>query len=73
MLLALKKGYEAILVKDCSSSRNNENHNCAIELMKQLGCHIVTLEIVLFDSVLKYESSFKMMWLFLSTSWHLNK
>ncbi|MBQ8847899.1 MAG: hydrolase [Candidatus Gastranaerophilales bacterium] len=45
----INKGYEVYVVQDCSSSRNESNHNCALDLIKQKGGFITSLEIVLFD------------------------
>lgn len=45
----LEKGYSVYVISDCSSSRAVFNHKTALELMKQKGANITTLEIVLFD------------------------
>ncbi len=45
----LEKGYSVYVISDCSSSRADFNHKTALELMKQKGANITTLEIVLFD------------------------
>ena len=45
----LEKGYNVYVVSDCSSSRSEFNHNSALDLMRQKGANITTLEIVLFD------------------------
>ena len=45
----LEKGYSVYVISDCSSSRTDFNHKTALELMKQKGANITTLEIVLFD------------------------
>ena len=45
----LESGYEVFVVSDCCASRKEFNHNCALELMKQKGAKVTTLEIALFD------------------------
>ena len=45
----LKEKYNVFVVCDCSSSRNKFNHQTALELMKQEGAKITTLEILLFE------------------------
>lgn len=45
----IKKGFSVFVVSDCCASRNIFNHNCALELMKQHGAKITSLEIVLFE------------------------
>ena len=42
-------GYNVFVVEDCCASRNKENHKIAMELMKQKGANIITLEIALFN------------------------
>lgn len=44
-------GYNVFVVCDCCASRNDLNHKTALELMKQHGAKIVTLEILLFDLI----------------------
>lgn len=44
-----KENYEVYIVSDCCASRNTDNHKCSLELMKQEGIKITTLEIVLFE------------------------
>lgn len=45
----LKDNYNVFVVSDCSSSREENNHNIALEIMKQKGAYIITLEIALFN------------------------
>ena len=45
----IDEGYNVFILKDCSASRNEENHNVALELAKQKGASIITLEIALFN------------------------
>ena len=45
----ISKGHNVYVVCDCSSSRSELNHKTALELMKQMGAKITTLEIVLFE------------------------
>lgn len=45
----LKEGYKVYVIKDCCASRSKDNHNTALELMKQKGAFVVTLEMVLFE------------------------
>lgn len=45
----LKEKYNVYVVADCSSSRADFNHNTALELMKQKGAYVTSLEIVLFE------------------------
>ena len=45
----LENNYNVYVVNDCSSSRNEFNHSTALELMKQNGAKITSLEIVLFE------------------------
>lgn len=45
----LKLGKNVYVISNCSSSRDEFNHNTALELMKQKGAYISTLEIVLFE------------------------
>lgn len=45
----IDKGANVYVIKDCCASRDIENHNTALELMKQKGAKITTLEIVLFE------------------------
>lgn len=45
----INEGYNISVICDCSSSRNELNHKTALELMKQKGAEIKTLEIVLFE------------------------
>lgn len=42
-------GYNVFVVSNCCASRDENNHKIALELMKQYGAKIVTLEIVLFE------------------------
>ena len=45
----LKEGFEVHVVKNASSSRSEAEHNTGIELMKQYGAYITSVEIVLFE------------------------
>jgi len=45
----IQSGYKVFVVQDCSSSRDENNHKVALELMKQNGANIITLEIALFN------------------------
>lgn len=45
----LESNYNVFVVSDCSSSRNEMNHNIALDVMKQKGAYIITLEIALFN------------------------
>jgi len=45
----IKGGYEVFVVEDCSGSRDENNHKIALEVMKQYGAKIITLEIALFN------------------------
>ena len=45
----LRLGYKVFVVEDCSSSRDENNHKVALDLMKQEGAKIITLEIALFN------------------------
>ena len=45
----INNSHNVYVVADCSASRNDLNHNTALELMKQAGAKITTLEIVLFE------------------------
>lgn len=45
----IKEGNEVYVVKECCSSRNIDEHNTALELLKQYGAKIVTVEIALFQ------------------------
>ena len=45
----IERGYNVFVVEDCSSSRDENNHKIALELMKQFGAKIITLEIALFN------------------------
>ena len=45
----IKKGYKVFVVEDCSSSRSENNHKTALNIMKQYGATIITLEIALFN------------------------
>ena len=45
----IKKGYRVFVVEDCSSSRDEKNHKIALELMKQYGAYVITLETALFN------------------------
>lgn len=45
----LKEGFEVHVVKNASSSRSEAEHNTGIELMRQYGAYITSVEIVLFE------------------------
>lgn len=45
----IKEGIEVYIVKDCTSSRKNEEYEAGLELLKQYGARIATVEIVLFE------------------------
>ncbi len=45
----LEKGHNVYVVADCCASRSELNYKTSLELMKQQGVKIVTLEIVLFE------------------------
>ena len=45
----LENGYNVYVVADCCASRNEFNYKTSLELMKQLGARITTLEMVLFE------------------------
>lgn len=45
----LKKGHNVYVVADCCASRSEFNYKTSLELMKQEGGKITTLEIVLFE------------------------
>ena len=45
----MKQGYNVYIVADCCASRSEINYKTSLELMKQQGIYITTLEIVLFE------------------------
>ena len=45
----LKKGHNVYVVADCCASRSELNYKTSLELMRQAGAKITTLEIVLFE------------------------
>lgn len=45
----LENNYNVFVISDCSSSRDESNHNIALDVMKQKGAYIITLEIALFN------------------------
>ena len=45
----LKKGHSVYVVADCCASRNELDYKTSLELMRQAGAKITTLEIVLFE------------------------
>jgi len=45
----LKSDYDVSIINDCCSSRSEDEHKSGIALMKDEGCFIKTLEIVLFE------------------------
>ncbi len=44
----LKNGFEVFIISDACASRNQSEYNTGIELLKQYGAKIVTVEIALF-------------------------
>ena len=45
----LERGHKVYVVKDCCASRSKLNYKTSLELMKQKGAYITTLEIILFE------------------------
>ena len=45
----LANGYEVEVLADCVSSRTNENHEVGMKKMMQLGAHITSVEMALFE------------------------
>ena len=45
----INKGYKVFVVENCSASRSENDHKTALELMKQYGASVITLEIALFN------------------------
>lgn len=45
----LGRGYNVFVVGDCCASRDENNHIIALEIMKQKGAVIISLEIALFN------------------------
>ena len=45
----LKEGYDVYVVANCCASRSEINYKTSLELMRQQGAKITTLEIVLFE------------------------
>ena len=45
----MQKGYEVYILKDCCSSRTQEEKDIGLELLKQYGIKIVSVEIVIFE------------------------
>lgn len=45
----IEAGYNVFCVSDCCASREENNHKTALELMKQYGARVITLEIALFE------------------------
>lgn len=45
----LKRRRNVYIVSNCCSSRDEYNHNCALNLINQFGGKIITLEIALFE------------------------
>lgn len=45
----IKKGHKVYVVADCCASREEFNHKISLELMKQEGARITSLEIILFE------------------------
>lgn len=44
-----KNGYEVYVLKDCVSSRSEEEQNSGLELLKQYGIKVITVETALFQ------------------------
>ena len=44
-----KNGYKVYVLKDCVSSRSEEEQNSGLELLKQYGIKVITVEIALFQ------------------------
>lgn len=44
-----KNGYEVYVLKDCVSSRSEEEQNSGLELLKQYSIKVITVEIALFQ------------------------
>ena len=45
----IKKNYNVYILSDCSASREEYNHKTALELFKNKGGNVLSLEIALFD------------------------
>ncbi len=45
----INEGYEVFLIENASKSRNQNDHQTGVYLMKNFGVKVVTLEIVLFN------------------------
>ena len=45
----INSGYKVFVVEDCSGSRDENNHKIALDVMKQYGAKVITLEIALFE------------------------
>ncbi len=45
----INEGYEVFIVKDACGSRNNDNKESALKRLSNIGCQIVTTEMVLFE------------------------
>ncbi len=45
----IKENYNVFVIKDCCASRSKTNYKTALELLKQEGAKIITLEIALFE------------------------
>lgn len=45
----IKNGHNVFVVADCCGSRSELNYKTSLELMKQMGAKITTLEMVLFE------------------------
>ena len=47
----LENNYNVFIIENCSSSRDVNNHKIALEVMKQKGAYVITLEIALFNLI----------------------
>ena len=47
----LENSYNVFIIENCSSSRDVNNHKTALEVMKQKGAYVITLEIALFNLI----------------------
>ena len=45
----LDEGFNVYIIADCSSSRSKFNHDTALEMLKNQGVNVVSLEMVLFE------------------------
>ena len=47
----LEKNYDVYILKDCCSSRHNKDHEIGINLLRQYGAGIISVEIAIFDLI----------------------